>query len=78
MFDDHWRTCCQSQDSTGKRTVKTPYFSRSTIPKKYPKIHIISEDESSQKEEARGATGWAHHQGAQAHPWQRWPMVRPP
>jgi hypothetical protein len=26
-------------------------------------VHIISEDESSQKEEARGAAGWAHHQG---------------
>jgi hypothetical protein len=27
----------------------------------YPEIHIISEDEGSQKEEARGAAGWAHH-----------------
>jgi hypothetical protein len=26
MFDDHWRICCRSQDSAGKRTVKTPYF----------------------------------------------------
>jgi hypothetical protein len=33
-----------------------------------PKIHIILEDKSSQKEETRGAAGWAHHQGARAHP----------
>jgi hypothetical protein len=78
MFDDHWRTCCRSQDSAGKMTVKTPYFRRSTIPEKYPEIHIISEDESSQKEEAKGAAGWAHHQVAQAHPWPRHPVVRPP
>jgi hypothetical protein len=64
MFDDHWRTCCRSQDSSRKRTVKTPYFGRSIIPEKYPVIYIISEDESSQKEEARGAAEWAHHQGA--------------
>jgi hypothetical protein len=54
------------------------YHIRSTIPEKYPEIHIISEDESSQKEEARGAAGWAHHQVAQAHPWPRRPVVRPP
>jgi hypothetical protein len=29
MFDYHWRICCRSQDSAGKRTVKTPYFRRS-------------------------------------------------
>jgi hypothetical protein len=61
-------TCCWSQDSAGKRTVKTPYFLRSTIPEKYPEIPVISKDESSQKEEARGAAGWAHPQGARAHP----------
>jgi hypothetical protein len=45
--------------------------------KKYPVIHIMSEDESSQKEEARGAAGWAHHRGAQAQPRLRRPLVRP-
>jgi hypothetical protein len=60
------------------RGVKTPYFWRSIILEKYPEIPIISEDESSQKEEARGAAGWAHHQGARAHPWLRRPVVRPP
>jgi hypothetical protein len=39
------------------------YISEDPIPEKYPEIHIISEDEGSQKEEARGAAGWAHHQG---------------
>jgi hypothetical protein len=34
MFDDHWRICCRSQDSAGKRTVKTPYFGRSRNSKK--------------------------------------------
>jgi hypothetical protein len=38
----------------------------------------LPEDWRDQKEEARGATGWAHPQGARAHPWQRRPMVRPP
>jgi hypothetical protein len=53
MFHDYWRTHCQSQDSAGKRTVKTPYFRRSAIPGKYLEIHISSEDGSSQKERAR-------------------------
>jgi hypothetical protein len=61
-----------------KRTVKIPYFWRSAISEKYPEIHIISEDENSQKEEARGAVGWAHHQVARDHPWPRRPVVRPP
>jgi hypothetical protein len=26
MFDDYWRINCRSQNSVGKRTVKTPYF----------------------------------------------------
>jgi hypothetical protein len=73
MFDDHWRTCCQSQDSAKKRTVKTPYFWRSTILWKYPEIHILPEDKSSQKEEAKGAAGGTPPGGAgeppAAPPW---------
>jgi hypothetical protein len=65
MFDDYWRTCCRSQDSAGKRIVKTPYFWRSAILGKYPKIHILSDDESSQKERARGAARGPHPRATQ-------------
>jgi hypothetical protein len=60
MFDDHWRICCRSQDSAGKRTVKTPCFGRSGNSRKIPENYVSPEDGGSQKEEARGATGWAH------------------
>jgi hypothetical protein len=53
MFDDYWRINCRSQNSAGKRTVKTPYFWRSAILGKYPKVPILPEDGSSQKERAR-------------------------
>jgi hypothetical protein len=53
MTDDYWRAHCRSQDSAGKRTVKTPYSQRLAIPRKYPKIHTSSKDGSSQKERAR-------------------------
>jgi hypothetical protein len=53
MFDDYWRIHCRSQDSAGKRTVKTPYIRRPAILGKYPEIHILSKDGSSQKERAR-------------------------
>jgi hypothetical protein len=53
MFDDYWRIKCQSQNSAGKRTVKTPYFWRSAIPRKYPEVPILLEDGSSQKERWR-------------------------
>jgi hypothetical protein len=53
MFDDYWRIHCRSQDSAGKRTVKTLYFRRPAIPGKYPEIHISSEDGSIQKERVR-------------------------
>jgi hypothetical protein len=80
MFDDYWRACCRSQDSAGKRTIKTPYFWRSAILGKYLEIHISSEDGSSQKERARWATRGPHHQVARASPrprhlvvWLPWP-----
>jgi hypothetical protein len=60
MFDDRWRICCRSQDSTGKRTIKTPYFGRSKNSRKIPGNYILPEDWRSQKEESRGATGPAH------------------
>jgi hypothetical protein len=53
MFDDYWRIHCRSQDSAGKRTVKTPYFLRSAILRKYPEVPIWPKDGSSQKERAR-------------------------
>jgi hypothetical protein len=68
MFDDHWRICCRSQDFVGKRTVKTPYFRRSENSRKILRNYVSPEDRNSQKEEERGATGWAHPQGAWAHP----------
>jgi hypothetical protein len=53
MFDDYWRINCRSQNSAGKRTIKTPYFRRSAIPGKYPEVPISPEDGSSQKERTR-------------------------
>jgi hypothetical protein len=53
MFHDYWRIYWQSQNSAGKRTIKTPYFWRSAIPEKYPEVPILPEDESSQKERPR-------------------------
>jgi hypothetical protein len=44
MFDDDWRICCQSQDSAGKRTAKTPYFERSGNFRKIPGNYILPED----------------------------------
>jgi hypothetical protein len=44
MFDDHGRICCQSQDSAGKRTIKTPYFEDQENPRKIPKNYILAED----------------------------------
>jgi hypothetical protein len=53
MFGDYWRINCRSQNSAGKRTVKTPYFWRSAIPGKYPEVPILPEDGSNQKERPR-------------------------
>jgi hypothetical protein len=78
MFDGHWRICYRSQDSAEKRTVKTPYFRRLENSRKILRNYVSLEDQSSYKEEETGATGWAHPQGAQAHPWPRRPAVRPP
>jgi hypothetical protein len=38
MFDDHWKICCRSQDSAGKRTIKTPCFGRSGNSRKIPEV----------------------------------------
>jgi hypothetical protein len=61
MFDDYWRINCRSQNSAGKRTVKTPYFWRSAIPGKYPEVVILLEDGISQRERLRCATKGPHH-----------------
>jgi hypothetical protein len=47
MFDDYWRIHCRSQDSVRKRTVKIQYFGRPAIPRKYPEVPILPEDEGS-------------------------------
>jgi hypothetical protein len=57
MFDDHWRICCRSQDSAGKRTIKARYFEDQENSRKIPENYIFPEDSGSQKEEARGARG---------------------
>jgi hypothetical protein len=44
MFDDHWRICYRSQDSAGKRTIKTPYFERLGNSRKIPGNYILPED----------------------------------
>jgi hypothetical protein len=59
MFDDYWKINCQSQNSAGKRTIKTPYSWRSVIPGKYPEVSILLEDGSSQKR-GRGEPPGAH------------------
>jgi hypothetical protein len=78
MFDDYWRACCRSQDSAGKRTVKTTYFWSSAILGKYLEIHISSVDRSSQKKRARWAARGPHHQVARASPRPHHPVVWPP
>jgi hypothetical protein len=54
MFEDYWRINCRSQDSARKRTVKIPYFWRSTIRDKYTEVPILPEDGDSQEENLRG------------------------
>jgi hypothetical protein len=51
MFGDHWRICCQSQDSAGKMTIKGPYFEDQENSRKIPGNYIFPEDTGSQKEE---------------------------
>jgi hypothetical protein len=53
MLDDHWRICCQSQDSAGKRTIKGPYFEDQENSRKIPGNYIFPEDSGCQKEESR-------------------------
>jgi hypothetical protein len=48
------------------------------IPEKIPENYIFPEDSRSQKEEARGARGQAHTQGARPDPWPCRPVVWPP
>jgi hypothetical protein len=46
------------------------------IPEKYSEIMFRQKTEAARRRE-RGTTGWAHPQGARAHPWPRRPVVRP-
>ena len=67
MFDDLWRSCCRSQDSAEKRTIKGPYFEDQENSRKIPGNSIFPEDSGSQKKESRGARG-ATRQGGAARP----------
>jgi hypothetical protein len=57
MFDDHWRICCQSQDSAGKGLSRHHILEDHENSKKIPENYILPKDSGSQKEEARGARG---------------------
>jgi hypothetical protein len=78
VINDHWRICCQSQDSIVKRTVKAPYFEDQENSRKIPENYIFPEDRRSRKEKVRGATWQPPHQGAWPSPWPRPPVVRAP
>jgi hypothetical protein len=57
MFDDHWRICCQSQDSAGKGPSRYHISEDQKNSKKILENHILPKDSGSHKEEARGARG---------------------
>jgi hypothetical protein len=60
MFDNHWRICCQSQDSAEKGPSRHHISEDQKNSRKIPENYIFLEDSGSQKEEARGARGQAH------------------
>jgi hypothetical protein len=57
MFDDRWRICCRSQDSTGKGPSRHHISEDQENSRKIPENYILPKDSGSQKEEARGAKG---------------------
>jgi hypothetical protein len=57
MFDDHWRICCLSQDSAGKRTIKAPYFEDQEILEKYQKIIFYQKTEEARRRKREGPQG---------------------
>jgi hypothetical protein len=57
MFEDHWRICCWSQDSTGKGPSRHHISEDQENSRKIPENYILPEDSGSQKEEATGARG---------------------
>jgi hypothetical protein len=61
MFDDYCRINCRSQDSASKRTVKTSYSLRKTIPRKYTETPISKDDRGSQKGRQKWARRGPHH-----------------
>jgi hypothetical protein len=67
MFDDHWRISYWSQDSAGKRTIKTPYFGRSEnsrkIPEKYQKITFYQKTEEARRRSREEPQGRHTHRG---------------
>jgi hypothetical protein len=55
MFDDHWRICCQSQDSARKGLSRHHISEDQENSRKIPENYILPKDSGSQKEESRGA-----------------------
>src|SRR5215216_5913600 len=66
MVDDFWSMDCCSQDSDGKGVVWRQNSRRSENLGKYTENPIFPEDDGSQKEEWRWATGGPHHPLARA------------
>src|SRR3954467_8905949 len=59
MLDDSWRMDCRSLDSDGKDDVSVQFHKDQKNTRKIWKHIILPEDEGSQKEERRGASGGA-------------------
>jgi hypothetical protein len=57
MFDDHWRICCQSQDSARKRTVKAPYFEDQENSRKILEIIFYQKTEEAGRRRREGPQG---------------------
>src|SRR3954471_22228797 len=73
MFDDFNGIYCQSWNSAGKVTIKTPYFERSENSRKISEVPIFPDDERSHK----GRPGWATMGPDKAQAWARAMSGRP-
>jgi hypothetical protein len=54
MFDDHWRICCQSQDSAGKGLSRHHISEDQEIPEKYRKIIFYQKTEVARRRRREG------------------------
>src|SRR3954470_3038791 len=64
MLDDSWRMDCRSLDSDGKEGVSVQFHEDQKNTRKIWKHIILLEDEGSQKEGRRWASGGTHPLGA--------------